>query len=76
MDTVTVHVRIRADGTWVAEPSDLDEPIAECGEAFEAMRAAAEHVQAQEGGEVIVHDRYGHLHVTRHGRRITGSDSR
>lgn len=76
MDTVIVHVRVRRDGTWVAEPSDLDEPIAECREASEAMRAAAEHVRAQDGGEVVVHDRYGHLHVTRHDRRITGPGPR
>jgi hypothetical protein len=46
------------------------------GDATAAAAAAAAHAEAAGGGNVLVHDRYHHVHLTHRDRRPSGATQR
>jgi hypothetical protein len=75
MSSPTIHVKPR-DGRWVVQPEGVERPVSEHGDATAAAAAAAAHAEAAGGGDVLVHDRYHHVHLTRRDRRPSGAARR
>ncbi|WP_187368798.1 DUF2188 domain-containing protein [Baekduia soli] len=66
-----LHVSPGHDGAWVvADDEDRDTQLSRHADASEALRVATERLRRHGGGEVLVHDRYHHVHPHRCAGRV------
>jgi hypothetical protein len=61
-ESTLLHVFPGRRGAWVVAEPDTGEPLAEHADASAALRDATARAQTRGGGEVLVHDRYHHVH--------------
>lgn len=57
-----LHVFPGRRGAWIVVESDTDAPLSEHHDASAALRAATARAERRGGGDVLVHDRYHHVH--------------
>jgi hypothetical protein len=60
-----LHVAPGRHGDWVVTDDETREPLSEHTDATAALRAATARAERAGGGEVLVHDRYHHVHPHR-----------
>jgi hypothetical protein len=64
-----VHVTPGPDGRWIVAAEEGDRPLSEHADASAAVRAAARQAARRGDPEVLVHDRYHHIHHHRPAQR-------
>jgi hypothetical protein len=64
-ESTLLHVFPGRLGAWFVVETDTGKPLAEHDDASAALRDATARARTRGGGEVLLHDRYHHVHLYR-----------